>query len=373
MKGISLKQLGPVKAALQSHCADAVGRMKKMRLSMTCSGPIGLDVGSQWVKAAQFSGTGAQARLAACAAFSRIIPGGVPTADELGQIGSILRRQGFVGRDVVIPAPGDKLQSAILELPAKAAGVPMDQLARAEFARVQKLDMNGAELSWWELPASSRAGKGTVVMAVAYPHADAEPLAAAFEQAGLRVGLTDTPTSALARGCMPLVKGKRSFAVLEIGASAGVLVLVLDGVVVYERRLPEAGLSRLITTLEEGLGGTDAAEYAWREVGLMPGTDGAEDRFADARGLIARHTEAAVAEVRRTLAYASHQYSDVAVETLLLCGGGAQIPGLCPYVAARVETDVRVAGFEQGLDCAEEVQRRVGIYPACAVGLARFS
>lgn len=374
MKGISLDRLGPLKAAPQNHVLDAGSRIKKMRFSLTRSGPIGLDVGSQWVKAAQFTGIGGQARLSACAAFPRIIPGAAPTPDELGQIASILRRQGFTGRDVVIAAPGEKLQSGILELPAKAEGVPMDQLARAEFGRVHKLDMNGAELAWWELPASTRAAKGTVVMAVACPHADAEPFIASFENAGLRVGVADTPTSALARGCMPLVKGKRSFAVLEIGASAGVLVLILDGVVIYERRLAEAGISRLLTTLEEGLGGgRETADYAIREVGLTPGPERGEDRFGEARGLIARHTEAALAEVRRTLAYASHQYAGAAVEALLLCGGGAQIPGLCEYLAARVETTVNVVAFEQGMECSDEMRRRVGVYPACAVGLARFS
>jgi Tfp pilus assembly PilM family ATPase len=327
------------------------------------------------VKAAQFARSCDRSWLAACAAFPRIAPDAPLTGDELKQISAILRRQGFVGRDVIIAAPGEKLQSGIIELPAKAAGVPMDELARAEFGRVQKLDVSAAELSWWELPASSRAGKGTVVMAVAYPHADAEPVAQSYEEAGFRVCGVDTPTSAVARGCLPLMHGKRAFGALDIGATAGVLVLVRDGVVVYERRIPEAGIAKLAGVLESCLGaGREAAEHVIREVGLTPGADaGSEDRFGEARGLIARHVEAALAEVQRTLAYASHQYSDAAVETLLLCGGGACMPGLRDYVAARVETDVRLATFDQGVQCDEEVRRRAGIYPACAVGLARFS
>jgi len=345
-----------------------------MRLSFSRFSSIGLDVGSRWVKAAQLSRSGDGWRLAACAAFPRIVPDAVPAADELRQIASILKRQGFVGRDVILPAPGDKLRSGILELPAKAAGVPMEQIARAEFGRVQKLDVSAAELSWWELPASSRTAKGTVVMTVAYPYADAEPHVNAFEEAGFRVRAIDTPTSAIARGCLPLAKGKRSFGALDIGASAGVLVLVRDGVVVYERRIPEAGIARLTTTLEERLGaGREAAEYVIGQVGLGSSTDVASaERFAEARGLIARHVEAAVSEVHRTLAYASHQYADAAVETLLLCGGGACIPGLCEHVAARVETEVRLAEFNSELGGADDVRSRVGVFPACAVGLARF-
>jgi type IV pilus assembly protein PilM len=314
-------------------------------------------------------------KLAACAVFPRIAPDTAPAPEELRQIASILRRQGFVGREVIIPAPGEKLRSAILELPAKAPGVPMEQIARAEFARVQKLDVSTAELSWWELPASARSGKGTSVMTVAYPHVDADPHLSAFEEAGLRVRAVDTPTSAIARGCLPLVEGKRSFGALELGASAGVLVLVRDGVVVYERRIPEAGLGRLAATLEESLGtGREAAEYLIQHAGLLSPTDAAAaDQFAEARGLIVRHVEAAVAEVRRTLAYASHQYADAAVETLLLCGGGACIPGLCEYVAARVETEVRIAAFDPRMDCKEGVCRPAGSYPACAIGLTRFS
>src|SRR5579872_5669252 len=118
MMAISMKQLGPMKAAVQARWREAGSRAKNVRRCLTRPGRIGLDVGSQWVKAAQFSKVGAQTRLTACAAFPRITPGSSATAAELNQIGSILRRQGFVGRDVIIPAPGDKLQSGILELPA---------------------------------------------------------------------------------------------------------------------------------------------------------------------------------------------------------------------------------------------------------------
>jgi type IV pilus assembly protein PilM len=337
---------------------------------------IGLDVGSRMVKAVQLSRGGHGPRLAACASFPRVGTEAIPTAAELRDVLSILRRQGFAGRDVVIAAPGEKLRSGILELPAKAAGLPMEQIARAEFGRVHKMDVNAAELSWWELPASSRAAKGTVVMAVAYPHADAEPHVSAFEEAGFRIRAVDTPTSALARGCLPLMAGRRSFGVLDVGAAAAVLVLVRDGIVVYERRIADAGTDRLLTTLDARLGaGREAADHVMREVGLSQPdqTGGAADRFSAARELIARHVDTTVAEVRRTLAYASHQYADAAVETLLLCGGGACMPGLREYVAANVETAVQVAALDEALACDDDVRRRMGPYLACAVGLARFS
>jgi type IV pilus assembly protein PilM len=348
-----------------------------MRISFGRCSAIGLDVGSRTVKAAQFTrdGRGGHGpRLAACASFPRAGSEAIPTPAELREILSILGRQGFAGRDVVIAASGDKLRSGILELPAKAAGVPMEQIARAEFGRVHKLDVSAAELAWWELPAASRAAKGTLVMAVAYPHADAEPHLSAFEEAGFRVRAVDTPTSALARGCLPLVEGKRSFGALELGASAAVLALVRDGVVAYERRIPDAGIERLLVTLEARLGaGREAAEHVLREVGLAQSEPAGADRFAAARESIARHVDAAVAEVRRTLAYASHQYAGAAVEALLLCGGGASVPGLREYVASSVETAVQIARFDPALPCDEDVRRRLGAHLACAIGLARFS
>jgi type IV pilus assembly protein PilM len=347
-----------------------------MRIALKRYSTIGLDVGSRAVKAVQLSRAGREQRIVACASFPRAGPEAVPTAAELREVRSILRRQGFVGRDVVIAAAGDKLRSGILELPAKAAGVPMDQIARAEFGRVHKLDVNAAELSWWELPASSRAAKGTSVMAVAYPHADAEPHVSAFDEAGFRVRGVDTPTSAVARGCLPLAAGKRSFGTLELGASAAVLVLVRDGIVVYERRIPDAGTGRLLAELEARLGaGRDAAEHVLADVGLSPaGAASANDdaRFASARELIARHVDASLAEVRRTLAYASHQYANEPVELLLLCGGGACLPGLRDYVAANIAAEVRVAAFDPAPTGDEDACLGAGPSMACAVGLARF-
>ena len=339
-------------------------------------GRIGLDVGSCWVKALQLSGDGAHRRIVAAASFPRLEPGNACGTAELGEIASILRRQGLRGREVVVAAPSEKLRSALLELPPRSAGVPMEQLARAEFSRVQKLDVSTSEFSWWELPTPSRAAKGTSVMTVAYPHADAESHVGALESAGFSVAAVDTATSALARACLALNTGQQALAILELGSSEAVLVLVFEGVVAYERRIAEAGISKLLVALSSTLGtSSETAEHVLHQIGLsaISAESKEGDRSSEARVLIVRHFDSAIAEVRKTLSYAAHQYADLKIETMILCGGGARIPGVREHIAGSVSSEIRLADVGQTLACADELRDRVGPQFACAMGLARFA
>src|SRR5688500_18704538 len=122
--------------------------------------PIGLDLGARRVKAVQLEPSADVAsgwRVAAATCVNRAAPGTPFTADEVARVGDTLDRLGFMGTRVALAAPVDKLISAMLELP-KSGQIPLEQIARVEIARTNKIPPESFEMGCWELPVPARAG-----------------------------------------------------------------------------------------------------------------------------------------------------------------------------------------------------------------------
>ncbi len=331
--------------------------------------PIGLDIGAHSVKAVQSVRGRRDWEVAVSTRFPRLNPDKPLGVDEASEIRSALRRQGFSGSEVVVAANAEKVVSGPLELPARKAGVPMEQIARAEFARIHKCDLSAAEFAWWELPAPARGGKGTHVMAVAYPHAEAESQMDLFQSAGFRVGAIRTPATALGRIAMANAAAHSTVAVLDLGWRGATLVLLRNRAVAYERRIPAAGLCKLHETLSARLR-IDAAfvEELLGRSGLGPAAEDMQDVAAEARPLIAVHMNAVIADVLKAVAYTSHQYPDAPAGVVLLSGGGSCIPGLAEFFGSALGMEVRAA--DGGINSDRGRVRGATSSHACAIGLA---
>src|SRR5262249_26290258 len=151
----------------------------------------------------------------------------------------------FEGRDVVACVPDDKLVTAVLELPPRSSGAPLDQLARVELARVHKLEPGSFELACWDLPAPARAGDATHMMAAACPHADADRLLGAIESAGLRVVALDIKPWALTRACAAVGSADGTTVLLDVGEEGALLTAVRQAAPVYERMMRDGGTATL--------------------------------------------------------------------------------------------------------------------------------
>jgi type IV pilus assembly protein PilM len=350
-------------------------RLPKLGKRLMGRSPIGLDVGSRWVKAVQLRRDGARWHLEAAARFPRLQPDAPVDTREASRIDEVLSRQGFHGHNVVLAAPLDKLKTDLLDLPARTPGVPFEQIMRAELGRIHKCDPGKLEVAHWDVPSASRNSKGTQVLAIACQHADAEAVLDVYESAGLAVVGLDARSVAAARACGPIVAaGSGISALLVIEWSSAAVVVMYKGVVVYERRLKEGGVGRLEETLRTQLK-LDAAtaEHLLEEVGLSEQPLGrATELVGEARGIMETHLGAITQELRASLAYATHQYPEAGVERLLLVGDGAAVPDLEGYFAKRMGLDVRKASS------AELVQSPDHLLSLCtpaltpAVGLAQF-
>jgi type IV pilus assembly protein PilM len=135
-------------------------------------------------------------------------------------------------------------------------------------------------------------------------------------------------------------------AFLDLGWTAAVALIVKSDTLIYERRIPEAGLAALVKALAEHseIEPRDA-EYLLQRRELRESTSVASstEREEDCSSQIAGHCGKMTEELRQSFSYARHQYPDCEMPTLLLTGGGCEIPGLAQFLEKELQLEVRIA------------------------------
>lgn len=310
--------------------------------------PIGLDLGGHSVKAVQLAlGSRGGPRVAATACVPRENPGAAVTARESRRILDVLRRRGFVGDEVVMACPPDKLLTMTMEFPAKATAAVLDAAARNEFVRSHKLDAKAMQMTYWSLPAPARAAKTVNVTAVACPHSDADALIDTVEAGGLQVVGLDVRAHALARACLPAAADANGVVmILDLGWSAVTLQAVHHGVIVYERTTVEGGLRSLELSLNDTVRlEPEAARHFLFQTGLADARDAVatDDIAADVTAAIVAHFDLVAHEVIASMAYTAQQYPDAPVGRVLLVGGGSRIPGIDGHLERVLGAQCRAA------------------------------
>jgi Tfp pilus assembly PilM family ATPase len=339
--------------------------------------PIGLDISGRWLKAMQAR----YADGARCEAGAHMrVPRGDTSGDggaeppwgakDAQLLAGVLERGNFSGKQAVLVAPRQLLFAEVLELPPRASGAPLEQLARMELARSNRCDEGSFTLGVWDLPTAAgpkSAGQRpqrdpsqpTSVFACGLPHERIEPILQELEHAGVEVVAIDTPGCALARACRPLMRSGGAApltAILELGWSSALLVVVCgtaqDGdVVLYERNIAESGLGRLFRAIATRVGAEDAAV----ELILAEGAGGESEERAragslqgEARACVTRFIEGLAPELQRSLSYLAHKYPGWTPASVLLTGDGAELAvggALCERLAQAMPIPVTRASL----------------------------
>jgi len=312
-------------------------------MSMSRCSPIGIEVGARTIGAVQL--TSASSRVVAAAVVARRPAAegqGQFDAQEASRVESILYRQGFIGHDIVLCVPDGRLLTAVLELPPRSSGAPLEQLARVELARTHKKDACSFEMACWDLPAPARAGDGTHLMAAACMHEDANGLIDIFESAGFRVRILDIKPWALTRACSPVLDTAGTTALLDVGETGAMLTAVRSRVPVYERLMRDAGLGVLRARLQRELGlEPDVADYLLEALAGPPRTEDDSGARESAARMLAEHLERLAQEVGTALDYIEHRYPGQ-VQLLGIMGAGAAAPGLVQRLSRGAEFPVRL-------------------------------
>ncbi|MBL8759481.1 MAG: hypothetical protein JNK35_13760 [Phycisphaerae bacterium] len=309
-------------------------------------GPIGLELGSRWVKAVQLRGRPGRWAITAAARFER--PAGaraLPDAEEAERLASVLDRQGFVGRRVTIVMPAALESAAPVQLPARGSGAPLDEIAAAQLAESARCDAGELCTTWW--PRGEPGADGTIpAMAVGVRERDADALADALEAGGLEVAAIDARGVALARACAGCVEDRNAVtAVVSVGHSAALVVALHAGRPIFERVLPESGTRELVERIvKHARVEPDVAFYALTRsapVEAAPAAPGA-DALQAVREAAAAHAEALAREVSVSLSYALSTVPGGASGVVLLAGDAAEYPLFAASLVAAAGPGARI-------------------------------
>lgn len=334
-----------------------IGLMKPER------SPVGIDIGSRCVKAVQLERSKSGWRIAAAAAFAHA-GDDVPSPDAVAnRIAEVMGRQGFTGRSIVLAVPAAQLILNTLELPPRASGAPLEEIARAELARAAKVGPDALEARLWDLPDPARAANATHCMAAAVRHADADALLDVLERHALRVRALDIQAWALCRACLPLTRESAGLScILDLGWTSAMLTLVQRQTVLYQRTLGESGLLTLRTAIASRFDVMPEVAGHLLEASMADDPERRPSRHAnlnqDLSAVLASHLDAMVEELRVSLTYASHRYPAAPVLQLLLTGGGAGLADLPEKIERATGIPARRVNPSELMECNPAVQAR---------------
>ncbi len=345
-------------------------------LPVTKHTPIGLDVTPRRIHAMQLQRRSGGWRVGAVMSTPREQSTLTPEAEELDRVRGALPRHGFVGHRIVAAVPTGLVMSAVLELPPRESGAPIEVIATGELSRIHQRDPLEVSAGCWDLPKPARAG--VPVMAVGCSHHDANEFLDTVESTGLSVVALDTRMLATARAVSVMLSDPgRISAVCDLGWSSTRLFVMHQGVVVYERRLTEYGIKGIHEAIT-GRSGVDdeVAEMLVGQVGMgAASTDelGALAEQTNVSSMLSSMGDKLIPEISASFSYAEHRYPDATARELIMVGDGATVPGLNEQIIEGIGCETRIfrptswAGNGGGLNALSESPTM-----AAAMGLAMF-
>lgn len=301
--------------------------------------PIGLDLGSRFIHAAQADGSGS---VFATAKVRRVKPGEPYAAEDFERLCGVLYRRGFRGREVIVTAPKSITQRSTIDLPPRESGAPLDEIARGELARQTHQDPGVFEFVWWDAPQPPRHGAAVRAIAICCAHEQAGALLDDIERSGLKPTALLSPSTAAGVSVAPPRPGALS-GVLDLGWSEAVFVVRGGADIVFERRLNGCEISRLVRVVA-GKHRIDQGVFA-REIesDTKPAHPRAVEDFYEQFRHAVRDEMCSSVDYLRTCG------SDFEPVAITILGGGALVPGISEEVARATEIPACPPGVAGGV------------------------
>ena len=353
---------------------------------------VGLDIGSQQIKAVLLERSRSR--------WNLVNAGIVPTPPESVQDGVILdiprvteavrqlfREHRLPAVDTVAAVSGSHVLVRNIKVPEMNVAT-LKRSIRFEAAKHLDQGTNGVsiESSAVEFEVTGKSGTPPQldILLVVAPATMVNGRLAVMDGAGLEPVAIDVEAFALVRAmeaCHLLPPDGQATVVMNMGATYTDLNIVIGKEVVVTRSIPIGG-NALTSSVASMLNvPVEEAEEQKRMIDLSPSDD--PDDYSGmaasdpARQVALPFVDELIRELRRSVIYFQSQAAEagmaVAVEQLVLVGGGTQLPGLASYLGDRL--GMNVAALDplmngQGAPQMEETWSGRGPELAVAMGLA---
>lgn len=247
---------------------------------------------------------------------------------------ALLQRMQPKTKQVCVSIPGSSGLIAVVEFP-QMKEKELAEAVRFEAHKYVPIDMNDVVLSWDVLRNTDQVHKEDAiekvsqgmkkVLLVAALKKDVERTAEAVQQAGYAIGGMELEVFSLARSLVG--KDPGTHLIIDVGFRVCNLILVRDGEV-HINRTVDVGGGDITKTIADGMNiSFDRAEALKKE----------KDFFHQVEiPLTFPAIDIILNEVRRIIATASRQSEGGSVDSLILSGGSANLPGLGDYFSEKI-------------------------------------
>lgn len=363
--------------------------------------PVGLDIGTDFIRAAQVKSTSSGFLLNAYGLvpvpFGAVVEGEIVDPEAVsGAIRDLWRQSGFHASDVAIGVSSQKVVVRLIDLQF----MERDELSKAIQYQAQDYIPYPVEqaildfqiIGDYMTPSDEHMME---VLLVAAPMDIVYAAVTAVEGAKLSLAQVDVTAFALVRAILGTTPSWFDDETDSAGEALGIVHISsgLTNIAVVERGIPRftrvsslAG-NQFTQAIANVLNITfDEAEEIKQTVGL-PSLDGTADAFGQsveptvktAQDALEREANRFIAEVRRSLDYYLTQATQVrTIKRIYLTGTGSELANLASYLEKGLQTQVVIGDPLQHVQVASQVQQavmadRMGCAPAIGLALGGLS
>jgi len=302
---------------------------------------IGVDVGTSAVKIVQLHNED-----------------GVPTLDTYGELQLGPYADLDIGQTASVPAgrlieafvdiiressvTGNSAALSISYAASFSTTIIINALDEADIAKQVPIEarkyipvpLSEVTLDWFTLSTDESAGQ-TKLFLVAIHNEALNQLRNVLTSAGLSLTYTELEPFSTSRAI--LSSGVTTAAILDLGASATKVYLVQDGIMQKTHSIPHGGVMFTESISKAGNITFAQAETQKRSAGLVAGSgnDGVGQVLRDSMSRMTRELGKVVGDYE--------QQNSAKIETVLMMGGGAAMPGISAYMQDNLQKRISLA------------------------------
>lgn len=310
---------------------------------------LGLDIGATHVRLAEieFSGktTGPTSRGTLVAYAQQPVPPGAVQGGEVIDIGAVggaikaaAARAKVTSKDVTVGVGSANVVVREVELPA----LPMAQMRSSLPFQVQEmLPMSPDEAMLDFYPTAQRDGESGQLLRgilVAAPKTTVTQNLLAVENAGLRPKMVDLSAFALLRSQMTEEAAQRIVAFVDVGARITTVIIAQQGLPRMARILPSGGQDVTDAVASATHSDAQRSEELKRRLGFGQTLAGSE--YEHAQEALGQSVRSLVESIRNTFVFYASNNPGSAIDSVVICGGGALLNGVGQYLASATRLPV---------------------------------
>lgn len=304
---------------------------------------LGLDIGSHSIKLIEIGKKGNETTLVSAGSIPTP-PKALTSAISADQeavahaIKQLIKETGAKSSSVNLSLPEAQVFTRVIEVPQLSSR----ELASAitwEAEQYIPLPMDQVNVDYTILRDAKETGTDKMeVLLVACPKSLLEKYLTIIEMAELIPVAVETEIIATARALSRSVASIKNALLVSLGAQTTDLAILRSGVLTFTRSIA-AGGEALSRALVAGLDFNPAqAEEFKRTYGLEP--DKLQGKIVAAVKPI---MDTIISEIKRAIAFFNQKHKDEHIETILLSGGTAKLPGMVVYIAESLGIEAQLA------------------------------